>query len=298
MSYADFQVKSAPAWLQRSYGSALLSSLGSVKDTFVDELRQAVKAKMPTLAPVDALPHIANERGLPQGAGESNSAWAVRLEAAWAAWSFAGSGYSILTALTIAGYPNAVIVQQNGTYLSLTSGVLNIGTLSGTPPAWTFNITNNIWSRFAVILPGPTPTSWINSAAAVFTGVETYIDITWPTPMDTLPVVVTSLVVTDTDSFPVINLINKTTTGIRVATSDFFSGRVELLAFNPGADPFCNPQSAITVPLRTAVSRWQWGNANCAGIYAIRSGSLWGWPVQTWGAVGLNWGGNVFYIAP
>lgn len=296
MSYAKWQVQIAPSWLQRAYGSALLSSLGGIKDTFVDQLRQATKAKMPTQAPLDALAHIAAERGLPQGVGESNAAWALRLRNAWSPWAFASSGYSILTALTLAGYPSAILVQQNGIYLTLSGGVLSSGVLGGTPAAWTFAAVNTNWSKFAVILTS-VPTTWTNSAVATFNATQNYVDVVWPYTMDTLPIVVFSLISTDTDSFPVINLTNKTTTGIRVETSDLFNGRVELLAFNPGADPFVNPQSAITVPLRAAVKKWQWGNATCAGIYAIRSGLILGYPVRNLGA-GNFLGGSVFVLTP
>lgn len=299
VSYQDYQVKIAPSWLQRNYGLALLSSLGAIKDSFVDQLRQAVKARMPDYAPPDALAHIGNDRGLPQGVTETNAAYATRLRTAWdTQWNFAGSGYSILTALTLAGYGNAILVQQNGLYFTLSGGVLSIGTLGGAPPNWFFTATNNLWSKFAVILPGPIPTTWTNSANAVFNGTQNYVDIIWPTPFDSLPIIMMSLISTDTDSFPIINLTNKTLTSIRVETSDMFNGSVNLLGFTAGADPFCNPQSATLAGLRQAVKKMQWGNATCGGIYAIRTGNSWGWPVQNWGAGGLNWGGNVLYIAP
>lgn len=179
-------------------GQANAGAIGQVLDDQVDQLRQAVKAHMPTLAPADALPHIASERGLIQGPGESNSAFALRLQDAWDEWVWAGTWLGVLAQLQLSlGYAsgNFIIVQQSGLAYSLTGTVSStdpstwptnlvtttLGTnqnLSGSPPWWRFDYApygapqpyplnteqqnTAMGSRYALIFYGTLPASWTN----------------------------------------------------------------------------------------------------------------------------------------
>ena len=86
-------------------GKADVTSYGTVMDGQVALTKLAVKARMPDLAPSDALVHIGNERGLIQGGSiagtsESNTAFATRLKQAWdLAWPYAGTPLAILLQL-------------------------------------------------------------------------------------------------------------------------------------------------------------------------------------------------------
>jgi hypothetical protein len=97
---------------------------GAIVDNYVALLKTAVKAKFPDTAPVDALPHIGNDRGLVQGANESNTSFVSRLIDAWGQWSRAGTWTGLLEQLYYFGFATGtngtIIVQQNGlaTYLS------------------------------------------------------------------------------------------------------------------------------------------------------------------------------------
>src|SRR5437016_3183615 len=95
-------------------GKNWAAATGSVLDDQVSQIKQAIKARMTLLAPADALPHIAHERGLIQGPTESNTAFALRLQDAWRAWSYAGTPLGILLQLYYSlGYTDVTIVQQN-----------------------------------------------------------------------------------------------------------------------------------------------------------------------------------------
>lgn len=171
--------------------SAEVTSYGTVLDGQASLVKQAIKARMPTQAPSDALAHIGNERGLIQqgtiaGAAESNTAFGLRLRKVWDNdWPAAGTPASILMELYRAlGYTNAYIVQQNGVLYSLTTpsaadprdGVTVTATMT-TPvaispgpgatktipinsPWWTFDTNTDFCSRFAVLFPGSLPASW------------------------------------------------------------------------------------------------------------------------------------------
>lgn len=164
-------------------GQAEAGALGDVLDGQVDQLRQATKARMPTIGPVDALPHIANDRQLVQGPSESAQAFALRLQCADQQWQYAGSALSILFSLYYQGLaPYALLVQQNGLAFQLTgslptfiagqpwdpTGNLTITNLSTNPlleatpqPWWTFDLRDYFCSRFALLFP-TLPPSWTN----------------------------------------------------------------------------------------------------------------------------------------
>jgi hypothetical protein len=151
----------------------------------------AVKARMPELAPSDALDNIGNERGLIQqgtiaGSAESNTAFGTRLKTAWdTAWPYAGTPLAILLQLYYSlGYTDVGINQQNGLSYSITtppnadpttslvvSTAPNLVTPATPAPPYTKTIpAGNPWfrfddktdfcSRFAVVFSSPLPGTW------------------------------------------------------------------------------------------------------------------------------------------
>lgn len=154
--YRDYESKLAPPWLRGPGAKPVLEELGGEKDVQVDRARQSVLASFPDQGPVDALPYTGADRLLPQGVGESTSAYRERLRTAWDAadgWSFAGSHGSMLFALARAGFPTglaagAVIVQRTKRYSYLAAGVVTFGTGAG----WTFDGTGpEIWNQFGIV---------------------------------------------------------------------------------------------------------------------------------------------------
>lgn len=67
-------------------------------------------------------------------------------------------------------------------------------------------------------------------ASATFTGSEAYVDITWPAAYVSYQIA-QSVLVTDGSGDVVVNVINKTSTGVRVVPSAPFTGSVYLLAY-------------------------------------------------------------------
>src|SRR5512133_2108675 len=94
----------APGWLRDPWGKAYIGTFGAQKDAAVASLKEAVKARMPGIAPADALLALAAERGIPRGAAETEAHHRERVRAAWDAWRWAGTPYGLLLAFYWAGY--------------------------------------------------------------------------------------------------------------------------------------------------------------------------------------------------
>jgi hypothetical protein len=117
-TFADFQSQTlAPGWLRDEWGAAYLSAFGARKDAHAALLKEAVKARMPGIAPSDALARLGAERGIDRGQGESEAAYRARVVAAWDVWRWAGTPFGLLLALYRAGYTpqsGKVILQTQG----------------------------------------------------------------------------------------------------------------------------------------------------------------------------------------
>src|SRR5262249_12038764 len=137
------------------YNSAYWGGWGAVFDDQVSKLKQAIKARMPTQAPSDALTPLGDERQIDRGPTESDQAYALRLRGAWEAWARAGTPLGLLLALYYAGFPGAVVVQQNGLAYALSTPLAadptqsliltTLGTnpnITSVPPWWLFDFNN------------------------------------------------------------------------------------------------------------------------------------------------------------
>jgi hypothetical protein len=169
--YADYQVQISPTALQGSYGSAHQRAYGIIKDYYAALSKDAVQLRFPGIAPPDALGSIGSDRLIEQGidtltgANESQAAYITRVKRAWphdgirghapdtanATWYWGGTAFGMLRAFDVLGY-DPTIVQQNGTYWSLSGGNLVIvqnPPLTGWP----------VWNSFLVLFPSA-PASW------------------------------------------------------------------------------------------------------------------------------------------
>jgi hypothetical protein len=135
-----------------------------------------VKARMPTLAPVDALAKIAAERGIERGQTETEASHRARVRAAWDSWRWAGTAYGLLAAFFWAGYRptsgRVVLQTQKGKQIELRAdfdpaihapesalvttdlGVVHLG---GSP---------ELWSQFAVLFVAPVIPLWVPTPPA------------------------------------------------------------------------------------------------------------------------------------
>jgi hypothetical protein len=120
-SFRKYRQSLVPTTHQRAQGAAWQGQLGDVDDTLVDRAKQAVKARMPLLAPTDALNLLGIERSIPRGPSESDAAYGLRLQAAWNTWPWAGTAFGILSALAALGYTNVYLATCGGQLYTLPS---------------------------------------------------------------------------------------------------------------------------------------------------------------------------------
>ncbi|HUB09472.1 MAG TPA: hypothetical protein VMB50_20880 [Myxococcales bacterium] len=193
--YQVHQPAIAPRFLSGAYGAAWLAAHGQQKDFLVDRAKQAIKARLPGLGPLDALAAIGLERGIAQGPTESSSSYATRLRQAWQAWATAGSAWGILLQLAAMGYASAYVVYPNGRQYGPSSGV----TVTNPPallkgPVWAMSSEDGqadglndhiarMWNR-SLLLFSPAPASWSGSPPSPGSG--------WSDELNTLRAVLTS----------------------------------------------------------------------------------------------------------
>lgn len=160
-AWQSYHASLATTQLQQPYGNALEMALAAAKDYAADRIRLALKAKLPGLAPPDALSQIGIERGMPQGQSETSAAYAARLINAWNMWPWAGTPYGMLQVFFRTGYTNVVLAQPRGGKLFSLDVNGNLVTSLASPPTWTPTYTTDpFWSRFDVVFPAPLPASW------------------------------------------------------------------------------------------------------------------------------------------
>jgi hypothetical protein len=328
MSYTTWLQSLQSKWLQGQQSQVYFGALGGTLDDQNSLLKQAVKCRFPTVAPSDALAAIGDERQLDRGPAETDPGYALRTRAAWNQWPFAGTWPGLLTALHYAGFSGGVIVQQNGLYYTysatpnyndLTQNLVianldtlvqdlppfnanplnNAQTIPAGTPWWLFDGDTGFCSRFAILFPGPLSSLFRTTGRATFTGVEDgSLAHPWPTitwnnvfPDTTYIIQVSAPVVTD-GSGPVICGIDnttKTTAGVTITASDSFTGYVDVLAWQSGANPFADLHPPDLARLQSVIHKWRPARATCMGVFVLVQGEYWGWPVGTWGDSG-NWG--------
>lgn len=166
-----------PTFLTGPAAQAFEGALGDVKDFLAAKAKMAVQARMPLVAPSDALARLAIERGLLRGATETDAQLAARCQGAWQTWPFAGTAYGLLLALSQTGYQNAVLAQvRGGLQYTLDNGGTNL-------LLWSNQFTNAVWTLAATATrtanagtaPDGTTSATKLSEPAVTTG-ERYVE--------------------------------------------------------------------------------------------------------------------------
>jgi hypothetical protein len=154
-------------FLLEDQGRALLRACGREMDWLAARAKEAVKARCPGLAPLDALAALAEERGIDRGPSEPAENWRARVSNAWDIWQWAGTAYGLLMALYWAGYPSVVLQSQAGKQYQLSQALTGdplsdvlvnntIGLHLGGSPEW--------WNQFAVFITRPWPSWWAGVA--------------------------------------------------------------------------------------------------------------------------------------
>jgi hypothetical protein len=312
MSYADWLSKLQIPWLVgRENGSREWAAHGRMLDDQAQLTNDAVQSAFPDKCAADAIPAIANEIQIPRGYLEDEASHRTRLREAWDPWKFAGQHLGLLLALYWDGYQDAVLVQQNGRYHTLTlplpesptedpDSVLDRGplaelavpmtssfNLARTPipagnPWWVYDDNIELCSRFSVLLPTQ-PTFWRHTAIVTFTDADS-AEATWSNPFDDGDYIVQVGAVHS--SAPVSVTADpgtRTRTGVTLVASDVFTGTVELIAYRVSEHPFCCPDATALANIRKTITLWRPGKATCEGIHALVLGRFRGWPVRTYG---------------
>lgn len=149
-------------------GSDEATANGESIDAQVSLIKQAIKARMPGLSPDDAVLHIGADRQLEPGPDETLESFRIRCLTAWDDWARAGTALELLVQLHFVGFPEAIIVQQSGLAYQLSAPpapgedptallvIDELGSnelLDGAPPWWSFDLNNQLCSRFAILFP-------------------------------------------------------------------------------------------------------------------------------------------------
>jgi hypothetical protein len=97
-----------PGWLLTPMGQGFALALAQIKDSAKETAKEAVKARLPLIAPLDALPSIAADRLLERGA-QAESTFRLYLSQAFDVWSQGGTPTGILQAVTLLGFGTPTI---------------------------------------------------------------------------------------------------------------------------------------------------------------------------------------------
>ena len=170
-TYEEYQRALGPTWLQEANGEAWLGAFGTAKDVILARAKDSVKARLPDLAPADALPHLAVTMQLERGPDEAEAAFRARLKEAFNAWVWGGTRKGLLEyALTPAGLENADTIENRQ--------------WSPAPP----DGDTAFWSRFWVVIGEPHPwddddswdgdaSTWDDDATATWDSTATLNDV-------------------------------------------------------------------------------------------------------------------------
>lgn len=286
------------------------TSQATVLDAEVVLIQDATFARMPGLAPDDALLHIGGDRQLLYTpSAETQANFVTRLHTAWDDWARAGTGVELLTQLYWGGFTGAVIVTQNGLGCKLSGTpvagqdptplvtVFNLGVIgppiagpartipSGTP-WWTFDDNTEFWSRFAILFPDGMPGALTITGRAEFADTSSAA-VTWSSGFTdtTYLIMLGPPIVTDGSGVVVVSVdgTTKTQTGVTVLSSANFTGHADLLAWPVGGNPFGSLTPEVANRYRSIVERWRPAKATYKGTTVIIRGMTFGWPVRTFG---------------
>jgi hypothetical protein len=164
-----------PTGLQDPYGQAFNRALGIVKDWFAQQARQAVFARFPDYAPLDALAQIGLERQIDQGLDvqlsvpETAPAYAARLVDAWNIWRLGGTAWGMLKAFAAQGFfPQ--LACQNGLIYSV-----NMALVLSITQGPVLTLQDPGWAQFFVWFQTK-PTSWTSPVSPPTTSTVPSID--------------------------------------------------------------------------------------------------------------------------
>ncbi len=167
-SFEQYQQDLAPYWARREQGEAYWRALGQKKDEAIEVAKQAVQARLPLLAPVDALDSIGDERGLPRyrfGVDpETDDEYRATLQNAWALSYWMGTAKGMLDELYRAFRPYTsfrLVTQQGRVWRREADGTISYVD-TGFPRH--FGASPYLWNSFQLWFTGDLPADWAGTA--------------------------------------------------------------------------------------------------------------------------------------
>lgn len=169
-------------------GGRYMYTLGLMFDLLLEKMNQSMKARMPTLCDPSCLPFIGLDRVMPQGPGESNASYAVRLQRAFQTWQHAGSRGAVMGQVSVyldayAAYqtelagqlPVITIVGDSGTGVTTWDTYYNTSDPTTEPPAharidsgnWNWDGAYQFWRAWLVMFWALSPIGLSGAVARV-----------------------------------------------------------------------------------------------------------------------------------
>ncbi len=157
--YREWLPKQAPAWLQKTNGSAWHWAIGDEFDRLDDLAHTAALCRFPDFTTRDGLSYLGGERGITRGPLDTDAEYAAKIKASWVSKQAIGTPKGVLLAVNgILGENIAQIKTNDGyTYSLNTDNELITTTPAVTadddevPVRWA--TTPDLWHVFQVFIP-------------------------------------------------------------------------------------------------------------------------------------------------
>ncbi len=152
LTFRSLRRSLAPRWLTDGEGELAGLSLDAMKDAVAERLYEALQARLPSLAPADALALMGRDRRIVRGIFDTDAGYGARLIPWLDEWKSAGSPFALLRQL--AAYcgplPSFRTVDNRGNWHSRAVG--GAETMLLKQGNWDWDGHPEKWSRFWVII--------------------------------------------------------------------------------------------------------------------------------------------------
>lgn len=305
-------------WMSFKGRAHVMAYAAVLGDWTTDWMTAALLERMPLTASSTALALIASERQADTYPGEPAATLAPRLTQWMLLWRYAGTPLGLLLGLHFSGFDGALLIQQNGVTwqlklplptivpgqpwdpspnlvtsscpqlaLALTSSVTPTRSIPAGTPWFYFDSNTDFCSRFAVLFPGPLmPPSFMTWGVATFAGADS-APVVWNNAFPSTSYCIQVGAVTTPDFVAVTaDGSTQTQTGVTLRASAAFTGTVDVLAYQSGANPFADLHPSDLSRLRSVIVKWKPARATCFNVTALIGGELWDY------LFGLTWDGD------
>lgn len=148
-SYTE-ELQAGLRWAKAFFGVRLTGTIALHADLIAEGVRQAIRARAASVAPIDAYPRIGANTNIERFANDTDATYKDRLGKAFSIWQQAGTKQGLVRALAAFGFPGAIVVEDKDW---------------DRPP-------KPYWSQFWVVLPLGTHS--VTTSTAVYGDGHTY----------------------------------------------------------------------------------------------------------------------------